>query len=96
MKTHTLLRLLLAFILSAGCWGCDTTWLGGFQPDAVCKNPDSPMFIMDAKDDYLLVAIYDKASNKLVEYGWIPTSEIKNWTVLKYNWEKFINDHASK
>jgi len=87
---HLIIPLLLLFVGALGlCPGC--TLFGAFAPAEIVRHPDAPMLILEAKGEYVRVAIYDSESNNLVEYGWILSSEVKGWTISKYDWEKFIN-----
>ena len=77
--------LLLVAALVCGCF---------FRPTEVVKHPDAPMLILEAKRGFLRVAVYDKAQNQLIEYGWIGTRESKGWSLMKYDWDGYIARRA--
>ncbi len=55
------------------------------QRVTLVRQPDAPMLIMETKGKYVKVALWDKESKSLLEYGWIETPE--GWTLMKYNWD---------
>ncbi len=78
MKYTTILLILLMIIWT----GCSST---------IVKHPDAPMLITDSGWKGLRVAIYSKAENKLIDYGWINVPI--GLTLIKYDWEKRTNDN---
>lgn len=81
-------KLLLVGLVCFAVSGCSL--LGGLRRDEIMKHPDAPMLIAEARGRYLRVFVYRKADAKLVEYGWIRASEVKGWTLTKYDWEARI------
>ena len=49
------------------------------------------MLIQQVKGTKVLVAVYDKQSNALIQFGWVRVPE--GWTLHKYDWEKYIDEH---
>lgn len=84
-----LTSIVFLFILLGGS-GCSL--FGGFRPAEVIKHPDAPVVIVQVKGSYIRAYVYDKAKNELTDFGWIQLtdSNAKGWTLLKYDWEKFI------
>lgn len=80
MKYKIVLMMIL-LILLVGC----------LHKTVLVKHPDAPMLVEDVRWGKVLVAIYDKESNSLVHYGWIKIPI--GYTLHKYDWEKFIEDH---
>ena len=80
MKYKIVLMMILLILLT----GC-------LHKINIIKHPDSPMLVEDVKWGKVSVAIYDKESNSLVHYGWIKVPV--GYTLHKYDWEKFIEDH---
>ena len=80
-KTSLIIPVL---ILSFGLCGCFP------KPPELIKHPDAPMLVLEIKGEYARVALYDKAENRLIEFGWISLQEYKGWTLTKYDWEAFI------
>lgn len=77
---------LASLLLMPGC-----SLFSMFSSVPVVKHPDAPMLIIEAKEDYLRVAIYDSAENKMIEYGWVEVNDrLNGWTITKYNWEAAI------
>ena len=85
------MRIVLSLFLVVACAGCN--WLGGFRPAEVVKHPDASVLIAEVKNGYIRAYVYDKAKNELTDYGWVQldNSNAKGWTLLKYDWEKFID-----
>lgn len=79
------LILFAAFLLQPGC-----NLVRAFVPTEIVKHPDAPMQILEAKTNYLRVAVYDREDNQMIEFGWIETSSLKGWTLTKYDWEAVI------
>lgn len=80
------------------CVGSGCNLFGGFRPDEVIKHPDAPVVIVEVKGSYIRAYVYDKAKNELTDFGWIQltNSNAKGWTLLKYDWEKFIARNTAK
>lgn len=74
----TILRsmTLSAAILLIGC--------GGINRTEIIKHPDTPMLIAEGRGN-LRVYVWD--GEKLIEYGWVQASELKGWTVDKFDWD---------
>ena len=89
-KMRTVLSLVFVFAL-AGC-----NWFGGFRPAEVIKHPDAPILIAEVNNGYIRAYVYDKANNEMTDFGWVQldNSNAKGWTLLKYDWEKFISSKA--
>lgn len=85
MKKIALILLIIFFAQATGC-----ALFRAFTPPEIVKHPDAPMQILEAKGDYLRVAVYDRLNNRMIEYGWIEIIEYKAWTLTKYDWEAFI------
>jgi hypothetical protein len=47
--------------------------------------PDSPMLITEATG-HARVAVHDPTTGLLIDYGWIPCSELVGQTVVTYEW----------
>ena len=47
--------------------------------------PDSPMLIVEATG-HARVAVHDPTTGLLIDYGWIPCSELVGQTVVTYEW----------
>lgn len=91
MRRALLLLLITNIIgLASGC-----SLLPGFSPPEVVKHPDAPMLIMRVEDRYAKVAVYQKSSNSLIEYGWIELTDSVGWTLTKYDWEQFIDKRST-
>lgn len=82
--------LALLLILTPAFGGCSL--LRAFEPTEIVKHPDAPMQILEAKGNYVRVAVYDSVNNAMIEYGWVRMSndKVQGWTLTKYDWEKFI------
>lgn len=76
----------LAWLLLALLVGCH-----GLSPVEIIKAPDAPMLIREVRGDKAKVAIYDKAGHKLIDAGWVAIPV--GYTLHKYDWEKFLEDH---
>ena len=85
------MKIFLSVIFVVTLSGCNL--FGGFRPAEVIKHPDAPVLIAEVKNNYIRVYVYDKAKNELTDFGWIQldNSNAKGWTLLKYDWEKFID-----
>lgn len=49
--------------------------------------PDSPMLITEATGR-VRVAVHDPTTGLLIDYGWIPCSELVGQTVVHYDWSQ--------
>lgn len=89
VKVCKILTIYFLFIL---CGGSGCSLFGGFRPAEVIKHPDAPVLIAEVKGSYIRAYVYDKAKNELTDFGWIrlSNSNAKGWTLLKYDWETFI------
>ena len=84
--------LMTAFVILWTCSGC--VLLRAFEPDKVLKHPDAPLVILEVNGHYANVAVYSKADNRLLEYGWIDLAGHVGWTIHKFDWEKHILERA--
>ena len=84
--------LMTAFVILLATNGC--IFFKAFEPDKLMKHPDAPMLILEVRGQYAEVAVYSKADNQLLEYGWIDLAEYEGWTIHKFNWEKYILERA--
>ncbi len=92
------MRIICNFIFVIFLWGATPgcNWFGGFRPAEVIKHPDAPVLIAEVNGNYIRAYVYDKAKNELTDYGWVQldNSNAKGWTILKYDWETFIERRA--
>ena len=65
------------------------TACGGLARTDVVAHPDAPMLITEGKGT-LRVSVYDAATNRMIELGWVDASQLKGRTVTKYDWEALI------
>ena len=79
MLKYIMILLITLLILWTGC------------NHQIVKHPDSPMLITESGWRGIRVAIYSKAENKLIDYGWVKAPIGK--TIIEYDWEKYINTH---
>lgn len=56
----------------------------------IVKHPDAPMLILGAKGKAVHVSVYDSQTDTLIEYGWIDAREVAGWTIVKYDWSRFL------
>ena len=84
------LAVISLLMLACGC-------IGGFTPPAVIAHPDAPYLISEVKGrGYARVFLYDKATNRLIEMGWVDLTQLTGRTANKFNWEKFIESREKK
>jgi hypothetical protein len=82
----SLLGLLACLLLAAvGC--------GGIKRDTLVLLPDSPMLVNAADKTGVLVSVYDPETNSMVEYGWLTLDSLSGWTLTRYDWTNYIEDH---
>lgn len=88
------MKIFLSVILVVASAGCNL--FGGFRPAEVIKHPDAPVLIAEVKNGYVRAYVYDKAKNEMTDFGWVQldNSNTKGWTILKYDWETFIERRA--
>lgn len=91
--TRTFLIITLLTCIFGTASGCSL--LPGFSPPEVVKHPDAPMLIMRVEDGYAKVAVYQKSTNSLTQYGWIDLTDSVGWTLTKYDWEQFIDKRST-
>jgi hypothetical protein len=66
----------LSVVASASLIGCGPKLIAA---------PDSPMLIVEATG-HARVAVHDPTTGLLIDYGWIPCSELIGQTVVTYEW----------
>ena len=90
MKRGMLFTILFVIVLaSSGC-----IFFRAFEPDKLLKHPDADVVILEVRGEYANVAVYSKADNQLLEYGWVHMADYVGWTATKYDWEKHILERA--
>lgn len=96
LKTFSAAMMATIIALSlAGLPGCSI--FGGFRPTEIQKHPDAPMLITKVSGRYARVSIYDSASNRMIEYGWVKVNEnFIGWTLGKYDWAELIRRQNMK
>ncbi len=61
-------------------------------PEPIIRHPDAPMLVTGVDGAAFRVAVYDRRTNSLVDYGTvrITAEAFVGWTVTKYDWEAFL------
>ena len=79
------MRRFLSLLGSLYLCGCSTA-------DIVVKHPDAPVLIIEGSG-WVRVAIYDRTTNELMDFGKVRLEDFESWTIHKYNWDKFMREH---
>ena len=63
-----------------------------WTPTVVVAHPDAPALITEVRRRYYRTAVYDKASNSLIDAGWtrITKENLVGHTVSTFDWEAHI------
>jgi hypothetical protein len=85
------LFVILILPLLIGC-----ALFSAFAPPEISLHPDAPALVLEIKGDYARIAVYDSENNRLIVYGWVSLKDYKNWTLLRFDWEKFILEQKKK
>ena len=81
MRFATLYSAIILALLAAGC---------GFTPDVIIVQPDSPVLIAEFRGKYVRLFAHQKSSNKMIEKGWMPTSDYVGYTMVRFDWDSEI------
>lgn len=79
------MRLFILFLSSLLLAGC-------VSKDPFVMHPDSPVLIQSGRGT-VTIAIYDRESNTLVGQGTVNLADYVGWTIHKYDWDAYIEDH---
>lgn len=82
LRTKLLVMPLLVLLTSCGI----------VKKETLTRAPDAPMLVTNVNGSTATMALYDRESNSMVEWGKVDVDELKGWTVSNFDWVLFIED----